>query len=95
VEKSTPKFWATSIIFIRLPTINNWPIGENLPNLVTLQRMEKEPNREVCRHAWKRYKWLRDTAGKVHITYNKRNNGEPRVRKKLEDKNTEKEEIGK
>jgi hypothetical protein len=28
--------WATSVIFFKLPAVNNRPIGENSPNLVTL-----------------------------------------------------------
>jgi hypothetical protein len=28
--------WATSVIFMKLPNANNHPLGENSPNLVTL-----------------------------------------------------------
>jgi hypothetical protein len=28
--------WATSVIFKKLPKVNNRPLGENSPNLVTL-----------------------------------------------------------
>jgi hypothetical protein len=36
VEKSYSKIWAISVIFIKLPKVNNDPIGANSPNLVTL-----------------------------------------------------------
>jgi hypothetical protein len=35
-QVSKPKCSATSVIFIKLPKVNNRPIGENSPNLVTL-----------------------------------------------------------
>jgi hypothetical protein len=35
--------WATSAISVKLPKVNNRPLGKNLPNLVTLVRaMAKE-----------------------------------------------------
>jgi hypothetical protein len=34
--KSSPKMWATSESFKKLPKVNNDPIGEKSPNLVTL-----------------------------------------------------------
>jgi hypothetical protein len=34
--KSSPKFRATSVILIKLPKLNDRPLGENSPNLVTL-----------------------------------------------------------
>jgi hypothetical protein len=34
--KNCSKIWATFEIFQRLPEVNNRPIGENSPNLVTL-----------------------------------------------------------
>jgi hypothetical protein len=34
--KSSQKIRATSILFKKLPKVNNHPIGENWPNLVTL-----------------------------------------------------------
>jgi hypothetical protein len=37
VNKSSPIIWATSVIFKRLSKVNNHPIGEKSPNLVTLQ----------------------------------------------------------
>jgi hypothetical protein len=40
VENSTLKFWATSVIFKKLLKVNNHPIGENSPNLVTLLAKE-------------------------------------------------------
>jgi hypothetical protein len=33
---SSPKIWDTSVIFKLLPKVNNYPLGENSPNLVTL-----------------------------------------------------------
>jgi hypothetical protein len=36
LEKSSPKLWAISAIFQKLPKANNRPLGENSPNLVTL-----------------------------------------------------------
>jgi hypothetical protein len=36
MEKSSQKFPATSVIFKKLPKVNNHPKGENLPNLLTL-----------------------------------------------------------
>jgi hypothetical protein len=35
-EKNQPKVWATYVNFKNLPKINNHPLGENSPNLVTL-----------------------------------------------------------
>jgi hypothetical protein len=35
-EKRSPKIRATSVIIKKLPKVNNHPIGENSPNLVTL-----------------------------------------------------------
>jgi hypothetical protein len=43
-EKSSPKFWATtSVIFKKLPTVNNHPMGENSPNLFTLRDDSSAP----------------------------------------------------
>jgi hypothetical protein len=36
MEISSPKIWAISVIFTKLPKVNNDPIGENSPDLVTL-----------------------------------------------------------
>jgi hypothetical protein len=36
VEKSSPTICATSVVFNKLAKENNRPVGENLPNLVTL-----------------------------------------------------------
>jgi hypothetical protein len=37
VEKSSPKSWLNNqVIFKNLPKVNHHPLGENLPNLVTL-----------------------------------------------------------
>jgi hypothetical protein len=36
MDKSSPKFWTTSVFFKKLPKENNRPKGENSPNLVTL-----------------------------------------------------------
>jgi hypothetical protein len=36
VEKSSPIVWPTFVIFKKQPKVNNRPIGENSPNLVTL-----------------------------------------------------------
>jgi hypothetical protein len=36
VEKSSPKMWATYASFTKLPEVNNRPLGENSPNLVSL-----------------------------------------------------------
>jgi hypothetical protein len=36
VEKSSPSIWAISVIFKKLPKVNNHPIGDNSPNPVTL-----------------------------------------------------------
>jgi hypothetical protein len=38
VKKVAEKIWATSVIFKKTPKVNNRPIGENSPNLVTLAR---------------------------------------------------------
>jgi hypothetical protein len=34
--KSGTKIWATFVFFQKLPKVNNRPLGENSPNLVTL-----------------------------------------------------------
>jgi hypothetical protein len=34
--KSSTNMWATSVIFKRLPKVNNHLLGENSPNLITL-----------------------------------------------------------
>jgi hypothetical protein len=34
--KSSPKVWATFLIFKKLPKVNKHPIGEHSPILVTL-----------------------------------------------------------
>jgi hypothetical protein len=36
VGKKKPKLLATSVIIEKLPKVNNHPLGENSPNLVTL-----------------------------------------------------------
>jgi hypothetical protein len=36
MEKSSPKIWDISVIFIKRTKTNNDPMGENSPNLVTL-----------------------------------------------------------
>jgi hypothetical protein len=36
VEKTGWKIWATSVIFKKLPKVNNHPMGEIGPNLVTM-----------------------------------------------------------
>jgi hypothetical protein len=36
LKKLRPGIWATSVIFIKLPKVNNRPNGQKLPNLVTL-----------------------------------------------------------
>jgi hypothetical protein len=33
--------WATSVIFGKLPKVNNRPLGENSPNLITLESAKK------------------------------------------------------
>jgi hypothetical protein len=38
-EKSCRRMWTNSILFIKLPKVNNRPMGENSPNLVTLVAM--------------------------------------------------------
>jgi hypothetical protein len=35
-NKSSPKLWASSVIFKKLPKEHNQPMGENSPNLVTM-----------------------------------------------------------
>jgi hypothetical protein len=40
VEKSSAKIWATSVIFEKLPKVNNHPKGENSPNLDTLPAVQ-------------------------------------------------------
>jgi hypothetical protein len=40
VEKSSQRIWPTSEILNKLPKINNCPIGENSPNLVTLLSLQ-------------------------------------------------------
>jgi hypothetical protein len=39
VVKINGKKWATSAIFKKLPKVNNHPMSENSPNLVTLHGM--------------------------------------------------------
>jgi hypothetical protein len=46
-EKSSPKIWATSIFIKKLPKINNHPMGENSPNLVTLRKGHKSQSFRV------------------------------------------------
>jgi hypothetical protein len=41
-EKSIPKIWDTTVIFKKMPTVNNCPLDKNLSNLVTLAWMDKE-----------------------------------------------------
>jgi hypothetical protein len=36
VVESSSKIWATFVIYTKQPKLNNRPIGENSPNLVTL-----------------------------------------------------------
>jgi hypothetical protein len=36
MEKCRPKIWAWSVTFRKLPKVNNFPMGENSPNLITL-----------------------------------------------------------
>jgi hypothetical protein len=36
VEKSRPKIWTISVIFIELPKVNNHPLSKDSPNMVTL-----------------------------------------------------------
>jgi hypothetical protein len=36
VEKNSPNFWATSVIFKMQSKVNDRPVGENSLNLVTL-----------------------------------------------------------
>jgi hypothetical protein len=36
MERSSPDIWALSVILIKLPKVNNDPIGENSPNLATM-----------------------------------------------------------
>jgi hypothetical protein len=40
--KSSPKMWVTSVIFKKLPKVNNYPLGENSPNLVTLPGLKSQ-----------------------------------------------------
>jgi hypothetical protein len=35
-KKKKKKIWAIAVICLKLPKVNNDPIGENSPNLVTL-----------------------------------------------------------
>jgi hypothetical protein len=35
-EKSSPQVWSTTVVFKKLPKVNNSPIGEKSSNLVTL-----------------------------------------------------------
>jgi hypothetical protein len=49
--------WATSAIFKILPKVNNRPLGEYSPNLVTLnESYDRELQRQRCknlqRHGW-------------------------------------------
>jgi hypothetical protein len=37
LEKSGPKFWATSLMFGKLLKVNNRPLGENSTSLVILK----------------------------------------------------------
>jgi hypothetical protein len=59
VEKSSPRIFATSAIFKKLPKGKNRPIGENSANLVTLliyricgenRKCEDEENLKNVRH---------------------------------------------
>jgi hypothetical protein len=34
--------WVTSVIFKKLPKVNNYPLGENSPNLVTLPGLKSQ-----------------------------------------------------
>jgi hypothetical protein len=43
VEKSSPKIWATCVIFKKYPKVNSRPIGENWPNMFTLDSSEFSP----------------------------------------------------
>jgi hypothetical protein len=44
VEKGNPKFWATSVVFKKLPKVNKRQyVGENSPNLVTLPGRQFSP----------------------------------------------------
>jgi hypothetical protein len=36
VGKSRPKMWDTSSILLKLPNVNNHPMGENSPIVITL-----------------------------------------------------------
>jgi hypothetical protein len=35
-KRVSPQYWTTCVIFKMLPKVNNRPIGEHSPNLVTL-----------------------------------------------------------
>jgi hypothetical protein len=51
--KSGKTFSATCLIFIKLPKVNNHPIGEKSPNLVTLiGHLPASTKRVVHRHYW-------------------------------------------
>jgi hypothetical protein len=39
-DKSSATIYAAYVIFRKLPNVNNRPIGENSPNLVTLPMMQ-------------------------------------------------------
>jgi hypothetical protein len=44
VVTSSPKMLSTFVFYSKLPKVNNYPIGENMPNLVTLASC---PNRRL------------------------------------------------
>jgi hypothetical protein len=54
VVESSSKIWATSVIYKKQHKINNRPIGENLPNLVTLFGTEGREKKMSARNSSKK-----------------------------------------
>jgi hypothetical protein len=53
--KSSTKMWAITVIFQKLSKVNNCPIGDNFPNLVTLSQ-SKSRNSYTNRQRWRNEK---------------------------------------
>jgi hypothetical protein len=50
MEKSSPKMWPTFLNFQKQPKVNNHPLGENSPNLVTLIMKQAESKADFDRN---------------------------------------------
>jgi hypothetical protein len=49
--KKKPNTWAISVIFKKVPKVNNHPIGKNSPNLVTLEKAAVSASFIYMKHA--------------------------------------------